>query len=77
MESEGNGEVQQKSEVASPKLHGTRMLIIYRTKITLPKKDSNNQQIISSIVWKRKYIPPSIPMGRYAFGYQENQQGGI
>ena len=25
------------------------------------------------IVWKRMHVPPSIPVGRNAFGYQESQ----
>ncbi|KAJ3191071.1 Sperm-tail PG-rich repeat-containing protein 2 [Irineochytrium annulatum] len=30
-----------------------------------------------AIVWRRKYIPPSIPVGRSAFGYQENDEGEL
>ncbi|KAI8924154.1 hypothetical protein BC831DRAFT_467076 [Entophlyctis helioformis] len=34
-------------------------------------------QHVYKIMWKRKYIPPSIPVGRYAFGYQENVEGDL
>ncbi|KAI9205575.1 uncharacterized protein BJ171DRAFT_580749 [Polychytrium aggregatum] len=30
-----------------------------------------------AIVWKRKYVPPSIPCGGSAFGYQENEDGEL
>ncbi|KAJ3030142.1 Sperm-tail PG-rich repeat-containing protein 2, partial [Rhizophlyctis rosea] len=30
-----------------------------------------------TIVWRRKYVPPSIPVGRYAFGYQETKEGDL
>ncbi|KAJ3354669.1 Sperm-tail PG-rich repeat-containing protein 2 [Entophlyctis luteolus] len=30
-----------------------------------------------SIIWRRKYVPPSIPVGRSAFGYQENESGDL
>eukprot|EP00842_Homolaphlyctis_polyrhiza_P001036 jgi/Hompol1/1933/HPOL_005077-RA len=30
-----------------------------------------------TIIWRRKYVPPSIPAGRYAFGYQENTEGDL
>jgi hypothetical protein len=33
------------------------------------KKDESKQ----GIVWRRKYVPPSIPVGQSAFGYQENE----
>ncbi|KAK6091121.1 hypothetical protein MT418_008318 [Batrachochytrium dendrobatidis] len=36
---------------------------------------SNKHQ--GNIVWKRKYVPPSIPAGRYAFGYKENTDGDL
>ncbi|RKO93067.1 hypothetical protein BDK51DRAFT_51028 [Blyttiomyces helicus] len=29
------------------------------------------------IVWKRKYGPPSIPFGKMAFGYQEDEDGEL
>jgi hypothetical protein len=64
------------TENTGQKLNGTRMSLINRTGIVIPQKHNNDQQIISSIVWKRKYLPPSIPMGRYAYGYQENKDGG-
>ncbi|KAI8913335.1 hypothetical protein EDD86DRAFT_244979 [Gorgonomyces haynaldii] len=39
--------------------------------------DPQRLKMISSIVWKRKYIPPSIPVGQYAYGYQENGDGDL
>ncbi|KAL2913221.1 hypothetical protein HK105_207223 [Polyrhizophydium stewartii] len=30
-----------------------------------------------AIVWKRKYVPPSVPAGRFAFGYQESPEGDL
>lgn len=78
VEAEPVPETQVQNEYPNqPKLSGTRMLLINRTGIPIPEKDNQNQQTISAIVWKRKYIPPSIPIGQYAFGYQENKDGGI
>ena len=34
-------------------------------------------KMIRAIKWKRKYLPPSIPMGKFAHGYQENEDGDL
>ena len=31
----------------------------------------------SKIIWKRKHVPPSIPVGHSAFGYQETPEGEL
>ncbi|KAJ3107498.1 Sperm-tail PG-rich repeat-containing protein 2 [Physocladia obscura] len=51
-------------------------------KIVIPKRqtrsaDSKSSSKKPTIVWRRKYVPPSIPVGRFAFGYQENESGEL
>lgn len=35
------------------------------------------EQLLNSIVWKRKHLAPSIPIGKFSFGYQENTEGDM
>ncbi|KAJ3324699.1 Sperm-tail PG-rich repeat-containing protein 2 [Blyttiomyces sp. JEL0837] len=40
--------------------------------ITAATNDSFTRKKPPTIIWRRKYVPPSIPVGESAFGYQEN-----
>ncbi|KAJ3108100.1 Sperm-tail PG-rich repeat-containing protein 2 [Phlyctochytrium planicorne] len=42
-----------------------------------PTADSKIDRKKPAIIWRRKYIPPSIPVGHSAFGYQENEDGEL
>ena len=49
---------------------------IQNSQIALIVKDSNRQvqsqkSKTSSLTWKKTFIPPSIPVGKYLFGYRE------
>ncbi|KAJ3224824.1 Sperm-tail PG-rich repeat-containing protein 2 [Clydaea vesicula] len=41
------------------------------------KKLSLSAENRKKIVWKRKYLPPSIPMGNNAYGYEESKAGEL
>ncbi|KAI9341973.1 hypothetical protein BDR26DRAFT_1006911 [Obelidium mucronatum] len=47
------------------------------SKISIPKKAPPPSAKKPAIVWRRKYVPPSIPVGHSAFGYQENDTGEL
>ncbi|KAJ3296050.1 Sperm-tail PG-rich repeat-containing protein 2 [Rhizoclosmatium sp. JEL0117] len=47
------------------------------TKIIIPKKQPPPSAKKPAIVWRRKYVPPSIPVGHSAFGYQETPTGEL
>ncbi|KAJ3028763.1 UNVERIFIED_CONTAM: Sperm-tail PG-rich repeat-containing protein 2 [Siphonaria sp. JEL0065] len=47
------------------------------SKISIPKKAPPVSAKKPTIVWRRKYVPPSIPVGHSAFGYQENDTGEL
>ncbi|KAI8852126.1 hypothetical protein BC829DRAFT_440870 [Chytridium lagenaria] len=42
-----------------------------------PTAESRGDRKKPTIVWRRKFIPPSIPVGHSAFGYQENEDGEL
>ncbi|KAI8622554.1 hypothetical protein BC830DRAFT_439584 [Chytriomyces sp. MP71] len=48
-----------------------------KAKIVIPKKQAPPSAKKPAIVWRRKYVPPSIPVGHSAFGYQENETGDL
>jgi hypothetical protein len=61
-------------ESVSLSLNGpeARRLLKEATNSTKTKKDKS-----SKIIWKRKHVPPSIPVGNSAFGYQETPEGEL
>ncbi|KAJ3244263.1 Sperm-tail PG-rich repeat-containing protein 2 [Chytriomyces hyalinus] len=49
-----------------------------KTKLLLSKRQQPPPSAKKpAIVWRRKYVPPSIPVGNSAFGYQENETGEL
>ncbi|KAJ3413396.1 Sperm-tail PG-rich repeat-containing protein 2 [Chytridiales sp. JEL 0842] len=54
-----------------------------KKRVSVKKAESMEGRFIVSagkrakIVWKRKFVPPSIPVGNSAFGYQENEVGEL
>ncbi|KAI8807988.1 hypothetical protein BJ742DRAFT_295594 [Cladochytrium replicatum] len=42
-----------------------------------PANDQPKENFRNTIEWKRKHVPPSIPIGQTAFGYQENDDGTL
>ncbi|KAJ3076836.1 Sperm-tail PG-rich repeat-containing protein 2 [Podochytrium sp. JEL0797] len=47
------------------------------TKLMIPKRAPPPSAKKPAIVWRRKYVPPSIPVKNSAFGYQENDTGEL
>ena len=78
---EPTSEVSTASAAEKTNLNGPeakRVPLLSRNPSEVKQSKSNSKKTLhGTIVWKRKHVPPSIPGGKYAFGYQENKDGEL
>jgi hypothetical protein len=45
--------------------------------LEIPSSLANHSKAKHKLTWRRKHLPPSIPTGKYVYGYEENEDGEL